>query len=204
MLRLNSGTRGQNLIIHLLWATAGLLFTCIQPYHPLPLDEFSFEEMRTWSQCKISSSCLCVWYNSRELIYRGSPRFPTPMVKSSSKDLLPPIKSYWVESQPAFMDSCLSQAFGLSTQQISTSQQTFVLMKTSFFFVVRRHLEDVLIKTNIFILLIRLQDFLIKTNIFVLVIRLQDVFKTSSRRLAKTSSRHLEDVFKTFSFSFSF
>ena len=30
------------------------------------------------------------------------------------------------------------------------------------------------------------------------------VFKTSSRRLAKTSSRHLEDVFKTFSFSFSF
>ena len=28
--------------------------------------------------------------------------------------------------------------------------------------------------------------------------RLQDVFKTSSRRLAKTSSRHLQDVFKTF------
>ena len=43
------------------------------------------------------------------------------------------------------------------------------------------------------------EDVLIKTNIFVLAIRLQDVFKTSSRRLAKTSSRHLQDVFKTFS-----
>ena len=28
--------------------------------------------------------------------------------------------------------------------------------------------------------------------------RLQDVFKTSSRRLAKTSSRHLQDIFKTY------
>ena len=28
--------------------------------------------------------------------------------------------------------------------------------------------------------------------------RLQDVFKTSSRRLAKTSSRHLQDVLKTY------
>ena len=69
-----------------------------------------------------------------------------------------------------------------------------------------RRLQDVLIKTNIFAILIRLQkmssrrlqDVLIKTNIFVLFIRLQDVFKTSSRSLAKTSSRHLQDVFKTF------
>ena len=45
----------------------------------------------------------------------------------------------------------------------------------------------------------RLQDVMIKTNIFVLVIRLQDVFKTSSRRLVKTSSKHLQYVFKTFS-----
>ena len=59
--------------------------------------------------------------------------------------------------------------------------------------------EDVLIKTNIFALVKRpqntswrrLQDILIKTNIFVLAIRLQDVFKTSSRRLAKASSRHI-------------
>ena len=44
----------------------------------------------------------------------------------------------------------------------------------------------------------RLQDVLIKINIFVLAIRLQVVFKTSSRRLVKTSSRHLQDVSKTF------
>ena len=59
----------------------------------------------------------------------------------------------------------------------------------------------------------RLQDVLVKTNIFVLAICLQDVFKTSSRPLQgvfKTSSRRLdqdeyvclsltssEDVFKT-------
>ena len=50
-------------------------------------------------------------------------------------------------------------------------------------------------------------DVLVKTNIFVLAIRLEDVFKnvlkTSSRRLAKMSSRRLEkrlqDVLKTFS-----
>ena len=53
----------------------------------------------------------------------------------------------------------------------------------------------------------RLQDVLIKTNIIALVICLQDVFKTScqdffkmsSRSLAKTTSRHLQDVFKSFS-----
>ena len=58
-------------------------------------------------------------------------------------------------------------------------------------------LQDVLIKTNIFALLIRLQDVFIKINIFVLVIRLQDVFKTFSRRLQdvfKTFSRRLQDV----------
>ena len=86
-----------------------------------------------------------------------------------------------------------------------TSQQTLVF-KTSFIFVFRTHLQDVLIKTNTFALVIclqktssrRLQDVLVKTNIFVLAIhlqdvfkRLQDVFKTSSRRLAKTSTRRL-------------
>ena len=39
----------------------------------------------------------------------------------------------------------------------------------------------------------RLQDVLVKTNIFVLAIRLQDVFKTPSRRLAK---RRLQDVLR--------
>ena len=72
-------------------------------------------------------------------------------------------------------------------------------LRTSFFFVFRRRRQDVLIKANIFSLVIRLQ-------------------KTSSRRLGqdqyirlgymsprvlqdvfKTSSRHLQDVFKTFS-----
>ena len=66
------------------------------------------------------------------------------------------------------------------------------LQKTS-----SRRLQDVLIKTNIFVLVICLQDVLQK--------RLQDIFKTSSRRFQdvyKTSSRRLEkrlqDIFKTF------
>ena len=77
------------------------------------------------------------------------------------------------------------------------------LQKTS-----SRRLEDVLIKTNIFALIIRLQKtssrrlqgVLVRTNIFVLAIRLQDVFKTFSRRLQdlfKASSRRLQDVLKT-------
>ena len=64
-----------------------------------------------------------------------------------------------------------------------------------------RRLQDVFVCRR------RLQDVLIKTNIFVLVICLEDVFKTSSRRLARTSSwrhpqdvlgRYLQDVFKTY------
>ena len=73
------------------------------------------------------------------------------------------------------------------------------LQKTS-----SRRLQDVLIKTNIFVLAIRLQD-VFKTFSRrlqdVLQKRLQDIFKTSSRRLQdvlKTSSRHLQDVFKTY------
>ena len=87
------------------------------------------------------------------------------------------------------------------------------LQKTS-----SKRIQDILIKTNIFALVIPFQkmssrplrDILLNnTNIFVLAIRLQgvfktfsrriqDVFKTSSRRLSKTSSSHLQDVFKTF------
>ena len=40
----------------------------------------------------------------------------------------------------------------------------------------------------------RLQDDLIKTNIFVLVIRPQDVFKASCEDIFKTSSRRFQDV----------
>ena len=32
-----------------------------------PVDEFSLEEMRTWGQFKISSGCLCVLCESKEL-----------------------------------------------------------------------------------------------------------------------------------------
>ena len=85
------------------------------------------------------------------------------------------------------------------------AQQTFVLMKTSWRCLSSSSSEDVLIKTNMFALALRLQ----KTSSRRLgqgqyirlghtsSRRLQDVFKTSSRRLAKTSSRHLQDVFKT-------
>ena len=80
---------------------------------------------------------------------------------------------------------------------LGPSQQTFVLMKTSW-----KRLEDVfrlrLQKTS----WRRLQDVLIKTNMFALALRLQ---KTSWSRpiylpwpyVFKTASRHLQDVFKT-------
>ena len=88
-------------------------------------------------------------------------------------------------------------------------------LKKSFVFVFRKRLQDVLIKTNVFVLIIRLQktpsrhlqDVLVRANIFVLAIRLQDVFKTSCKNVFNTSSRRLQgvlktsckDVFKTFS-----
>ena len=95
--------------------------------HTVLLDEFSFEEMRTWNQCKISFCCLCIWCKSKELRGRGSPRAPTPMVESFSVGLLPAKKllhrvafgitniasaklrrARRVFHQPAFMDSCLT------------------------------------------------------------------------------------------------
>ena len=80
-----------------------------------------------------------------------------------------------------------------------SSHQTFFLMKTSFVFVFRRRLQDVLIKTDVFAFAIRLQkmssrrlqDVLIKTNIFVLAIRLQDIFKMSCKDVFKTFPRHI-------------
>ena len=61
------------------------------------MDEFSFKEMKTWGQFKISSCCLCVRCKSRKLGGNGSSRFSTPMVESFSADLLPAIKSCWAE-----------------------------------------------------------------------------------------------------------
>ena len=71
--------------------------------------------------------------------------------------------------------------------------------------VFRRRLEDVLIKTNTFTLLKRLQKMSwrrLDQDQYICLGHtssriLQDIFKTSSRRLAKTSSMHFQDVFKT-------
>ena len=75
---------------------------------------------------------------------------------------------------------------------LKTSSSGQIYSPYSYLF--RRRLQDVLINTNIFVLVIRLQDVL-KT----FSRRLQNVFKTSSRRLTKRFSRNLQDVLKTFS-----
>ena len=90
------------------------------------------------------------------------------------------LSSCWIYNQPPIL-----------------SQQTIVLMKTS-----SRRLQDVLIKTNMFVLGLRLQ----KTSSRRLgqdqyihlghtsSRRLQDVFKKSSRRLQDILPRCLQDV----------
>ena len=64
------------------------------------------------------------------------------------------------------------------------------VLKTSFVFVFRRRPQNVLIKTNIFVLTIRLQDVSQK--------RFQDVFKTFWKGLQDVLQRYLQDVFKTY------
>ena len=71
------------------------------------------------------------------------------------------------------------------------------VLKTSFVFVFRRRLQDVLIKTNMFALALRLQGVFKTSWSRPLYSSWPYVFKTSSIRLAKTSSRRFEDVFKT-------
>ena len=101
------------------------------------------------------------------------------------------------------------------------TQQTFVLMKTSWRRLSFSSSKDVLMKTNIFLLItvfrrrlgqdqyirlvhtsIRCFQDVFKTscqNVFkTFSRRLQDVFETSSRSLANTSWRHLQDVLKTY------
>ena len=121
----------------------------------------------------------------------------------------------------------------LPTQQTTSIHLQYIFKTFS------RGLQDVLIKTNIFVQVILLQDVfksfsrllqgilkwscqdilktpsrrlqyvfktflrglqdvLIKTNIFLQVIRLQDIFKTF-QDFFNTSSKRLQDVFKTFS-----
>ena len=81
-------------------------------------NEFSFKEMRTWSQSKTSSCCLYLWCKSRELGGRGSPRFPTAMVESFSADPLPAIRSYWPETH---LESYTASAKSQSVKEHLTS-----------------------------------------------------------------------------------
>ena len=71
----------------------------------------------------------------------------------------------------------------------------FRLQKTS-----SRRIQDFLMKTNIFLSTIRLQKTSSRhlgQNQYIRLAHTQDVFKMFSRRLAKTSSRRLQDIFKT-------
>ena len=76
------------------------------------------------------------------------------------------------------------------------------VLKSSFAFVFRRRLQDVLIKTNIFTILIRLQKTSSRRLDQDQYIRLghmssrllQDVFKTSSRRLQDVLEKRLQDI----------
>ena len=89
------------------------------------------------------------------------------------------------------------------------SQQTLVLMKTSFVFVFRRRLDTYVFRRrlqNVFKTFWSRPIYSPWSYVFkassrrfqdVLQKCLQDVFKTSSRRLAKTFSRPLQNVFKT-------
>ena len=69
------------------------------------------------------------------------------------------------------------------------------LLKTSFVFAFRRRLDQD--KYVCLGLASSEEDVLVKTNIFVLDIRLQDVFKTFSRRLQGVLQKRLQDVLKT-------
>ena len=80
----------------------------------------------------------------------------------------------------------------MKTEQEIPVQQTFILMKMSW-----RRLEDVFRLRFQKMYSRCLQDVLIKTNIFVLVIGLQDVFKTSLRCLQEVLRKRLQDIFKT-------
>ena len=90
-------------------------------------------------------------------------------------------------------------SFILVKQSFYLSYQTFILMKSSWRSLSSSSSEDVLIKTNIFVLVLhlqktcsrRLQDALVKTNIL-------NVFTASCKNVFKTSSRCLQDVFKTY------
>ena len=105
--------------------------------------------------------------------------------KSVAEEYPANIRSWWRHLEDVFRR--LEDVFHLRLQRTSS-----------------KCLQDVLIKTNIFALLIRLQkmssrrlqDDLIKTIIFVLAIHLQDVFKTFSRRFQDVLQKLLQDIFR--------
>ena len=108
--------------------------------------------------------------------------------------ILEPLSSLALETRPTLTNALVSLAFEL--KKLPSKHSSWW-----------RHLEDVLKTSFVFVFRRRLQD-IFKTSY-------QDVFKTSSkrlqhvfqkrlqhvlpRRLPKTSSRHLQDVLKTFS-----
>ena len=91
-----------------LFARCSLLFTFC-----LFLVTFSSFIVNFCLLSKISSSCFCVWYKTREFEGRGSLRFPcvTPVLKSFSSDLLRAMISYWEESH---LKSCQASTVELS------------------------------------------------------------------------------------------
>ena len=89
----------------LIWAT--IIHTFFSLIHPV--DEFFFKEMRMWGQPKTSSCRLCVWCKSKDLVGKGSTRFPTSMVESYSADFLPARESYWIESHLEFCQTSTTE-----------------------------------------------------------------------------------------------
>ena len=104
--------------------------------------------------------------------------FSTPFCKNTSKGLL---LNSWV--------TCFEGSFPANIRRPDEDDFHLRLQKTS-----SRRLQGNLIKTNIFSLVKHLQKTSWSRPIYS---SCSYVFKTSSRRLAKMSSRHLQDVFKT-------
>ena len=116
------------------------------------------------------------------------------MIKSHNKKVInKPSKhsSWWRRFEDVLKTSFVLAFRGLLQDVFKTSSSRRIYSPYSYVF--RRRLQDVLIKTNILVLIIRLQD--------VFKMSCQDVFKTSSRRLQdvlKTFWRRLQDIHKTF------
>ena len=99
----------------LIWAT--IIHTFFSLIHLV--DEFSFKKISImWGQPKISSCCLCVWCESKELGGRGSTRYPISIVESFPADFLPVIESYWKESHLEFSQTSTTELFAENTWNV--------------------------------------------------------------------------------------